>query len=323
MWWSTSVGLITFGFLFRISVELIEYYHLLSGALESASDLDNAGFIGNFRDHFAEYSIPLLIFAWCLIPRAWNFVSKLFKKDDSKVYPLLASVLLAITIDTLASVFERLIGPYPLTISSSATIYKWFLQYGALGSAAVLSALLLVRLGRRRCGWLVAFSVTIAVCADFAFGTRYFYNHQKSFSLKYAKAAPSASLERRIRELANRTGYKLEGRMVWADFPEIHITYRGMFGYGILLIPKVEFFSEDEVVAKVALEMGRWAHGGYLPGYLLRNLLFAVQMFLFWRLLHSSEYFLDQGFTKDDIIEEKSRYKQAALLILKALMVYY
>ena len=64
MWWSTSVGLISIRFLFRISGELIEYYHLLSDECppESclrASDFVNAGFIGNFRNHFAEYSIHL------------------------------------------------------------------------------------------------------------------------------------------------------------------------------------------------------------------------------------------------------------------------
>ena len=233
--------------------------------------------------------------------------------------------ILAITFDTLADVLERLIGTCTLSISSSATIYNWLLYYGVLGLLCIPCVLILVRLGRRRSGWLVAVGVTIAVCADLVFGTRYFYNYQQTLYTKYAKATPSASLERRIRELANKTGYKLEGRLILAVYPDLNITYHGMFGYGALLIPEwaLEVFSEDEVVAKVALEMGRWAHGGYLAGYLMRNLLFAVQMFIFWRLLHSSEYFLDQGFTKDDIIEEKSSYKQAAVLILKALMVFY
>ena len=48
-----------------------------------------------------------------------------------------------------------------------------------------------------------------------------------------------------------------------------------------------------------------------------------ISLFKFWHLFHSSEYFLDQGFTKDEITNEKSRYKQAAVIILKALMVYY
>lgn len=299
-WWHGNVALITALFLLFSIVNLVEYYHILDApvpkeldmtataeAIEKMRLIERYFFVTNFFKTFDKYLWPLLVVAFCLIPRGWRFFKG--KTVKLEMYPI-ARLVLFQNIFALTLVIGRYVVISILNVSLRFPSFRDLALLIISRSLGVLVLVKIRQLAKHRFFTVWMMAVPLALVLVF-FGAIAGIRHL------LPRFVLSAELESQIGELLEKAQIPLK-ILVPIDSSIMNAGYIGFPGFEAIVLLKgiINNCSSAEILAVMAHEIGHRRHLDLLKLLVILILSGYLRVGLYRWILGKPSYFHSQGF---------------------------